>query len=269
MSEIAIDCISENYQGKESEQIGFKFDLWLNTDPVTNAQSGSEDLLKFKFNHSKPVPESVKDYVANNLGIFDIVENDTEKVFVFELKINDINFELIRNVFETYFIDKAKDAKLTLDYSRSQNPGECVKEFKDHFDVPFLLHLLEHSKLKLEGQNIVSLLEGLLDYVKTENPSIMVPWLNTLLTLASLRLKGTINSFKKLPVSALKQMDFDQRDNIKELFYLFDNPINNYIFENGQPGRLEISGRILSILNYKLEAVFPNMQEFLKHVLSI
>ena len=269
MSEILIDCACENYNGPLEQSLDFKFSLSLNTAPAPEAQADTEDLLKIQFSHSKPVPEEVRDYISSNLGVFDLTEAGHEKTLVFELKINDINIELIRKVFEMYFAPEAREAFLSLSYSRSQRPDEWVADFKTRSDVPLLLHLLEHSKIKLEGKDVINILKGLFSYVKSENPSLLQSWMNLLLTLATAKASGVVHSYKKLPKKSLAQMEFEQRDNIKDFFFLMDNPINNYIFEAGEPGKLKISGRILNILNYEFEGRFPNMQGFLGEVLLL
>lgn len=269
MSEILIDCACENYKGPLDQCLDFKFSLSFNTAPAPETDTGSEDLLKIQFSHSKPVPEEVKDYISSNLGVFDLTEAGQEKTLVFELKINDINIELIRKVFEKYFASEAANAFMSLSYSRSQKPEDWIADFRSRSDVPLLLHLLEHSKVKLEGKDVINILKSLFSYVKSENPSLMQSWMNLLLTLATVKTTGIVHSFKKLPEQTFAQMEFEQRDNIKDFFFLMDNPINNYIFEAGEPGRLKISGRILNILNYEFEGSFPNMQGFLGEVLLL
>jgi hypothetical protein len=269
MSEILIDCACENYKGPNEQCLDFKFSLSFNTVPAPETETGAEDLLKIQFSHSKPVPEEVRDYISSNLGVFDLTEAGHEKTLVFELKINDINIELIRKVFEKYFAPEASKAFLSLAYSRTQKPEDWYAEFKSRSEVPLLLHLLEHSKVKLEGQDVINILKGLFSYVKSENPMLLQPWMNLLLTLASLKTKGVVNSYNKLPENIFKEMEFEQRDNIKDFFFLMDNPINNYVFEAGEPGRLKISGRILNILNYEFEGSFPNLQGFLGEVLLL
>lgn len=269
MSQVAIDCKSENYQGKEAQVVFLNFNVSLNTAQEQTLEKGSDDLLKIKFSHAKPVPEEVKDYINNNLGVFSLSENGNEKILTFELKINDINLELIRFVFEKYFAPEASNANFSLTYSRTQNPMSWIPELKNHSDLPFILQLIEHSHIRLEGQDSVALLEALFKYVKSENPGLLQPWMNLLLTLTSLKLTGTFRSFEKMQKGSFEKLEFEQIDNIKEFFFLFDNPINNYIFEKGQPGNLEISGRILNILNYEFKSNFPNMQEFIEKVLNL
>jgi hypothetical protein len=270
MSEIAIDCVSENYQGSEKEVIGLRFNLTLNTNSIESKSPGeSEDLLKIKFRHSKPVPQKVKDYVANNLGVFDLTENANEKLMTFELKINDINVERINKVFETFFAPQVKNSIISFNYFKTKNSLEWAADFKSHPEVPLLLQILENSKIKLEGQNIVNLVDALFTYAKSENSAIVEPWMNIILTLLKLKAHGQLKSFTRIPKGVFQQMEFDQRDSVKDLFFLFDNPINNYVFEAGQPGKLEISGRILNILDYEFEATFPDMQTFLETILNL
>ena len=58
-------------------------------------QEGCSDSLFIKFNSNKKITEELQNYIEENLGMFELIEDENEKIFVFELKINDIDLEAI------------------------------------------------------------------------------------------------------------------------------------------------------------------------------
>ena len=67
-------------QGSEDEQESTTFD------------NQSKDTLFIKFKSNDPLPEQVAHYIEENLGEFELIDNENEKIFIFELKIKDIDF---------------------------------------------------------------------------------------------------------------------------------------------------------------------------------
>lgn len=276
MSEVVIDSKSENYKEGGPEGARFALTLTFNTPEAApepgkekEKPTGSEDLLRIRFRHSRPVPEEVKDYISSNLGIFELTEEGDAKTLTFELKINDINIELIHTVYQKFFAGPLKQTRVALSYDRRQSLDDWAGELREYSQVPLLLHALECAHLRLEASHGVEVLKALFEFIRAEKAPLIEPWMDLALTLLSLRAKGELRSFKKLDLGVFKELEFDQRDNFQSFIYPFDNPINNYIFEEDQPGELEVSGRILNILNYEFKGRFPGLRGFIEKALSM
>ena len=54
------------------------------------------DSLFIKFKSPKKVTLEVQNFIEENLGMCELIENGDEKIFIFELKINDIDFDNIQ-----------------------------------------------------------------------------------------------------------------------------------------------------------------------------
>lgn len=51
----------------------------------------SSDSLFIKFKSDKKVSSDLQAYIEEYLGMYELIEDEKEKIFVFELKINDID----------------------------------------------------------------------------------------------------------------------------------------------------------------------------------
>ncbi len=215
------------------------------------------------------MPSDVKQYIEENLGMFELIEEGDDKILIFELKINEIDFSGIHNAFTEYFEKNLEKFYFDLKYEMSQDLDSLFEQLKNNHRVPFMFHLLERSKISLKMDSFDKIFEALGNYLD----SLKMPSFTQLFKMVSFlsKLKGTVkfDSLTKMDKKALEQLDWDQRGIIQEVFLAFDNPINNYIFSSGGSKEFFISGKILNILNYELKANLGDLQNFLKNIKTL
>ena len=256
----------------QDQSIGFKLNLSLGTSKDTVVQEEQQDeeesiadTLFIKFKSDEEVPEEVKEYITNTLGTFDLIENDGEKTFIFELKIKDINIEEIRKMYSEFIENKAEDFDVVCEYKMSQSFDALFEQLQSKYRVPLMMHLSHKAKLSMAMGNQDKLFRAILSYAKAQN----VPIFDFVFSAVGLfkNLKGncqlaSINDFDE---QMMEELNWDQRENIKEVFGSLDNPINNFIFSDKNPNQqLEITGRILNSINYTFTANLSGLPEFLK-----
>lgn len=270
---INVNLQSESFDSSFASPISFKFNMNLgaSTDTTnTDAEEQTEhiaDSLFIKFNSPNEVPQDVKDYITNSLGAFDLVENGPEKTFIFELKIKDINIDDIRQMYKENIEGKAEDFGLDCEYKMSQTLDSLYQQLSEKFRVPLMLHLTHKAKAELNVGNQDKLLTAILSYAKSQNIPI-ADFAGHFIGMFS-NVKGevelaTIDDFDE---KMMEEVNWDQKENIKEVFGSLNNPINNFIFAEENAGQeLVVSGRILNIVNYEFRACFNGLPSFLKKV---
>ena len=268
---VYLELLSDTFS-EESQllKINFKLTFHSNENDV-NLPEGSpsqSDLLQISFKQQKKIPTEVEEYIINNLGIFDLKDDPKthNKILSFELKINDIDSEKILQVFDDFFVKRLSEAKLEVNYAKSQSLDEFAIDLKSFYQVPILLQLIEQARVNVEVSHHHQLIEGFVQYLKSQNQLALANFLKSFKTVGSVQGKLGFTSFKKGLEMDFKAMSLDQRDLLKEFFLAFENPLVKFIFENGQEGVLKIKGRILNILNYEVDVEAKNATEFLHKV---
>lgn len=68
----------------------------MQEDDEGEEENMMNDSLFIKFKSSKKITEELQNFIEENLGMCELIENGDDKIFIFELKINDIDFESIQ-----------------------------------------------------------------------------------------------------------------------------------------------------------------------------
>ena len=195
------------------------------------------------------------------------MENGPEKTFIFELKIKDINIEDIRQMYKDNIEGKAEDFSLSCEYTMSQSLDELYQQLQAKFRIPLLMHLTHKAKLEFNSNNQDKLLKAVLEYAKSQKLPIADFASNLMGMFANVNGTfelGTIDDFDE---KMMEEVNWDQKENIKEVFSSLNNPINNFIFAEENEGQeLVVTGRILNIINYDFRASFNGLPSFLKKV---
>lgn len=268
---VCLELLSDTFS-EESQLLKINFKLTFHSNENdANLPEGSpsqSDLLQISFKQQKKIPTEVEEYIVNNLGTFDLKDDQEthNKILSFELKINDIDSEKILQVFDDFFVKRLSEAKLEVNYAKSQSLDEFANDLKSFYQVPILLQLIEHARVNVEVSHHHQLIEGFMQYLKSQNQLALANFLKSFKTIGSIQGKLGLASFKKGLEVDFKAMSLDQRDLLKEFFLAFENPLVKFIFENGQEGVLKIKGRILNILNYEVDVEAKNATEFLHKV---
>ena len=266
-----IQIISETFQS-ENSKLFFNLKLsFHNTETEKENPStavSQSDLLYITFKQTKKIPDDVVDHINNNLGTYDLTEDETthEKTMVFELKINDIDSKKILQVYDDFFMTRLSDAKFELDYKRSQSAENFANDLKQYSQVPVILHLIENSNLQVTANNHNLILDSFIQYLRSQSELDIAKFVKGFQFIQSLKAKFVYKSFKNGLDNDFSLASLDQRDLFKEFFLAFENPLVKYIFENGQDGKLNIKGRILNIINYEVNVELKNAAEFLYKV---
>ena len=256
----------------QDQSISFRLNLSLGTSKdiltKTDEQNDEEsiaDTLFIKFRSSEPVPDEVKDFVTNTLGTFDLVENEDEKTFIFELKIKDINIDEIKNMYSDYIENKAEDFGIVCEYTMSQNFDSLFEQLKAKYRVPLMMHLSHKARFSLTMDNQDKLLKAILAYAKMQNVPVFDFVFNAVSLFKSVKGNCQLASINDFDEQMMEELNWDQRENIKEVFGSLDNPINRFIFSDKNPNQqLEITGRILNSINYSFTANLSGLPDFLK-----
>lgn len=69
----------------------------------------SSDSLFIKFKSNQKVSDELQAYIEENLGMYELIEDGLEKILVFELKINDIDNESIKETYKAYFSENVEE----------------------------------------------------------------------------------------------------------------------------------------------------------------
>lgn len=223
--------------------------------PQPEGARSQADLLKITFSQNKKIPAEVEEYIVNNLGTFELNESPdgVSKTLSFELKINDIDSEKIIRTYEDFFSKRLSEALFEVNYEKSGSIEEFFSDLKTFYHVPILLQVLERAKVEVKLKDHVKLLEGWVQYLKSQSELGLANFVKVGELCKNIRGKGELSSFKGELEKGLREIGLDQRDLMKEFFLAFENPLVKFIFEAGQEGSLHIKGRILNIMNYELD----------------
>lgn len=233
--------------------------------PEATAEGKSFDQLVISFVSKKPVSAEVKEYISNNLGTFELIENGDEKKFCFELKIKDIGIEEINDAFNAHFKKHVQGVVLDIDFRRSETFEQCYQRMNSFFRTPAILHAIEKSHLRMTLDKHSQLLAGFFDFLKAKVPQLKSKLVfSQIFSLVSSQI--VYSDFQKFNHKIFEKLEYDQREIFKELLTPFDNPINEYIFGGDEPGELHIKGTVVNILAYKVDVKLPKFNEFIKQV---
>ena len=266
-----IECLAENFVENTPNSTKISLKVNFNNAFVKNDQSGeeaekSQDTLKITILNEKPIPQDVKTYIQENLGVFEFSENESEKSFLFELQINDINTDAVRAIFETHFAQNIQNFALSFDYEKSEDLEVFGQELKTYHRVPLFLQLMEKARLNVNCDAPAEIVASLLELLKANNSTTLHPWVKVFVFFLRIKMRMEGFSFKKLNLKAFEDMNFDQIDNFKEFFLPLDNPINSYAFSGQRECSLKVSGRILNVLDYEFFARLPNFSKLIDQV---
>lgn len=75
--------------------------------------------------------------------MFELIENGDEKILVFELKINDIAIDQIKNAYKTHFEGKLDQFYFEVLFQKNQNLEELLASMKTHYQLPFFFQIME------------------------------------------------------------------------------------------------------------------------------
>lgn len=237
----------------------------VDAPPQAEGVRSQADLLTISFNQTRKIPAEVEEYINNNLGTFELAETPDSplKTLSFELKINDIDSEKILRTFDDFFSKRLAEAYLDVHFEKSGTLEEMLADLKAYSQVPILLQILERGNLSAKLNHHVPLVEGLVQYLKSQSQLELAQFVRGAEVIASFHGDVTLASYKGSLVQDFKSLGLDQRDLMKEFFLAFENPLVKYIFENGQDGTLTIKGRILNIMNYEVHFECKGASEFL------
>lgn len=264
-----IDVQSENYNPTSASKISIELNASLSktTKPESPEDQNDADTLFIKFKSKKKVPDSLKNYIESNLGNFELIENEEEKIFIFELKINEIDFESIQEAYENYFSKNMSNFLFEMKYEKSQNLLELLAQMKKYHRIPFMFHMLEKSKLKININSFEKIFKGLSDYLNSLNLHSFTVLFKLINLVDNLKMDVFNKGIEKHDHEFFENMDWDQRGVYQQICLAFENPINSFIFdEEFEDQELVISGKILGILNYEFKAKLGNMKEFFNGV---
>lgn len=238
---------------------------------VTPNTQSAADLLQLSFHQAKKIPQEVDEYINQNLGPYVLTEDSEThlKVLSFELKINEIDSDKILKLYEDFFLKQLSQSSLKIHFSRSQNFDDFVSDLTNHYKVPILQQVLEHGLLESNLNEHSNLIEGFVQYLKSQNQLQLAQFLKNFECISFFKGDLVLTSYKKHFDEAVNFLGLDQKDLTKEFFLAFDNHLTKYIFETGQPGTLKIKGRILNILNYEVNVDAKNLAEFMAKVRAI
>ena len=260
-----IEIQSENYNPSSTSKISIELNTSLakTTKQENENDPNDADTLFIKFKSKKKVPESLKNYIQTNLGNFELIENEDEKIFIFELKINEIDFVSIQEAYESYFSKNLSNFLLEFKYENSQNLQELLAQLKKYHRIPFMFHMLEKSKLNININSFEKIFDSLSKYLSSLNLHSFTALFNIINLVDGLKLDVLNKGIEKHNHQFFESMDWDQRGVYQQICLAFENPINNFIFdEEVADQELVISGKILGILNYEFKAKLGNMREF-------
>ena len=270
-SDIKIECVAENFA--KDQQGGSKLSLNLFFDPTGAKQEGEspktencDDTLKIRIVNDQKITDGVKNFIKENLGTFEFSEHEKEKTFVFELKINDINFSAIREAFETHFAKSSAAFAVKLSYEKSQPLDAFADDLKANSRVPLFLHLLENAQTQFASDAPAEFLRSLLALMEANGGKVLAPWVKILLCFSRIKMRCENFTYKKFEQKAFDDMDFEQKENFKEFFGALDNPLNNFVFSGQEASELKVTGRILNVLGYEFTASLPGLEGFLRKV---
>lgn len=236
--------------------------------PETAGGKSQADLLQITFPHTKKIPAEVEEYIVNNLGTFELTEtpDGTSKTLAFELKINDIDSEKILRTYDDFFNKRLGPAFLELSFEKSGSFDDFFADLKGFYQVPILMQVLERGSLSVRMSGHNGLVEGLVQFLKSQAMLQLANFVRGAQVVTSLRGDVELGSYKTGLDKGLKELSLDQRDLMKEFFLAFENPLVRFIFEAGQEGGLHIRGRILNIMNYEVRFEGKGAAEFLQKI---
>lgn len=67
------------------------------------------------------MPDNVSEFIEESLGEFELVDNENEKILIFELKIKDIDFAGIQKIYSDFFEKNLENFFATLSVKKNQN----------------------------------------------------------------------------------------------------------------------------------------------------
>lgn len=70
--------------------------------------------------------EELQTYIEENLGMFELIENEDEKIFIFELKINDIDFDSIQETYKKHFKGSLDQFFFKIIFQKNQSLPELL-----------------------------------------------------------------------------------------------------------------------------------------------
>lgn len=241
--------------GNAAVKLNFRISFHATEDaPLAEGARSQADLLQITFSQNKKIPTEVEEYIVNNLGTFELNESPdgASKTLSFELKINDIDSDKITKTYEDFFTKRLSEALFEVNYEKSGTIDDFFSDLKTFYHVPILLQVLERANIEVRLKDHVKLLEGWVQYLKSQSELGLANFLKVSELFKHLKGNAELISFKGDFEKDLHDVGLDQRDLMKEFFLAFENPLVKFIFEAGQEGSLRIKGRILNIMNYEV-----------------
>lgn len=168
------------------------------------------DTLFIKFKSTKPMTEEVQNYIEENLGMFELIEEDDKKIFVFELKINDIDMDNIQRVYKDYFDGKLNNFYVELLFEKNQTLDEMFQNMKENYVLPFVFQVMDKAQLRLKINDQHQLLSCFANYISKMEMPFMKRVLSIIRLFKHFSGEVTLESLEWGKDSFLKEMDIDQ-----------------------------------------------------------
>lgn len=105
MTKSYLKLLSESFDESKPFPIKFEFTVTLGKMQQSlekelikedDEEEEVSDTLFIKFKQKNKISEELQSYIEENLGMYELLEDENEKIMVFELKINDIDFQSIQ-----------------------------------------------------------------------------------------------------------------------------------------------------------------------------